>query len=125
MTKILYVDDDGDNVFMLTRRLKREGFDVIIAMNGSAGIAMAASDRPDLILMDLNLPRVDGWEATRRLKAAPETRTIPVIALSAHGMAAARERALAAGCVDYETKPVAFPALLQKIRAALAREPST
>ena len=124
MTKILYVDDDGDNIYMLSRRLKREGFEVIIAMNGREGVAMAASDRPDLILMDLNLPKVDGWEATRRLKAAPETSAIPVIALSAHAMAADRERALAAGCVDYETKPIAFPRLLQKIQAALAREPS-
>ena len=125
MPKILYVDDDGDNVYMLSRRLKGEGFDVIVAMNGKEGVAMAASERPDLILMDLNLPRLDGWEATRLLKAAPETETIPVIALSAHAMARDQERAFAAGCVDYETKPVAFPRLLRKIRAALAREPST
>ena len=124
MPKILCVDDDGDNIYLLSRRLKQEGFDVLVAMSGSAGVAMAAADRPDVILMDLDLPKVDGWEATRRLKAAPETQTIPVIALSAHGMAAARERALAAGCVDYETKPVAFPRLLQKIRAALTGEPS-
>src|SRR5574341_252507 len=107
MTKILYVDDDEDNVYTLSRRLKREGFDVIIAMNGKQGVAMAASERPDLILMDLNLPGLDGWEATRRLKAAPETKTIPVIAVSAHALAGDQERALAAGCVDYETKPVA------------------
>ena len=125
MTKILCVDDDGDNIYMLSRRLKQEGFDVIVAMTGSEGIAMAASARPDLILMDMNLPRVDGWEATRRLKAAPETQRIPVIALSAHAMARDQEAALAAGCVDYETKPVAFPRLLRKIRAALALEPST
>ena len=125
MTKILCVDDDGDNIYMLSRRLKQEGFDVIVAMTGSEGIAMAASDRPDLILMDMNLPKVDGWEATRRLKAAPETKTIPIIGLSAHGSAGAQERALAAGCVDYETKPVAFGRLLGKIRAALSQEPST
>jgi len=125
MPKILYVDDDEDNVYMLSRRLKREGFDVTIAMDGKQGVAMAASGRPDLILMDLNLPGLDGWEATRRLKAAPETKTIPVIALSVHAMARDQERALAAGCVDYETKPIAFPRLLRKIRAALAREPST
>jgi len=124
MDRILYVDDDGDNIYMLSRRLKREGFDVIVAMNGTQGMAMAASERPDLILMDLNLPRLDGWEATRRLKAAPETMTIPVIALSAHAMAGDQERALAAGCVDYETKPVAYARLLRKIQAALAREPS-
>ncbi len=125
MTKILYVDDDEDNVYMLNRRLKREGFDVIIAMDGKLGVEMTASDRPDLILMDLNLPRLDGWESIRRLKAAPETKTIPIIVLSVHAMARDRERALAAGCVEYETKPVAFPRLLRKIRAALAQEPST
>ncbi len=125
MTKILYVDDDEDNVYMLNRRLKREGFDVIIAMDGKLGVEMAASDRPDLILMDLNLPRLDGWEAIRRLKAAPETKAIPIIVLSVHAMARDRERALAAGCAEYETKPVAFPRLLRKIRAALAQEPST
>ncbi len=125
MQKILYVDDDEDNVYMLNRRLKREGFEVIAAMNGKEGVAMAASAQPDLILMDLNLPRLDGWEGIRRLKAAPETKTIPIIVLSVHAMARDQERALAAGCVDYETKPVAFPRLLRKIRAALSREPST
>ena len=125
MTKILCVDDDGDNIYMLSRRLKQEGFDVIVAMTGSEGVAMAASDRPDLILMDMNLPRVDGWEATRRLKAAPETKTIPIIGLSAHARPADQERALAAGCVDYETKPVAFQRLLRKIRAALSQESSS
>ena len=124
MPTILYVDDDEDNVYMLTRRLKREGFDVLIAMNGKQGVAMAASARPDLILMDLNLPGLDGWEVTRRLKAAPETKTIPVIALSVHTMAGAQERAFAAGCLDYETKPVAFSRLLQKIQAALTKDPS-
>jgi CheY-like chemotaxis protein len=117
------VDDDGDNIYMLSRRLKQEGFDVIVAMTGTQGVTMAASARPDLILMDMNLPKVDGWEATRRLKAAPETTGIPVIGLSAHGSAGAQERALAAGCVDYETKPVAFQRLLQKIKAAIAGEP--
>ncbi len=125
MPKILCVDDDGDNIYMLSRRLKQEGFDIIVAMTGAEGIAMAASARPDLILMDMNLPKVDGWEATRRLKAAPDTKGIPIIGLSAHGSAGAQERALAAGCVEYETKPVAFPRLLRKIKAALPGEPSS
>ena len=123
MPKILYVEDNEDNVYMLARRLKPQGFEVAVARDGEQGIAMATSEAPELILMDLGLPVLDGWEATRRLKSAPETKTIPVIALSAHAMDGDREKALAAGCDDYETKPVNLPRLLEKIRAALAKEP--
>jgi CheY-like chemotaxis protein len=119
MTKILYVEDNEDNVYMLTRRLSRKGFEIVVAGDGEQGIAMARSEAPTLILMDLSLPVLDGWEATRRLKAAPETRDIPVIALSAHAMSGDRERALEAGCDDYDTKPVDLPRLLGKIEALL------
>ncbi len=122
MPKILYVEDNEDNVYMLTRRLKPQGFEVAVARDGEQGITMATSEAPDLILMDLGLPVLDGWEATRRLKSAQETKAIPVIALSAHAMDGDRERALAAGCDDYDTKPVNLPRLLEKIRAALAKE---
>jgi len=121
MTKILYVEDNEDNVYMLRRRLERAGFEVLIAADGEQGMAMAVSERPDLILMDLSLPVLDGWEATRRLKAAQETRAIPIIALYAHARTGDRDRAMAAGCDDYDTKPVDLPRLLQKIRAILAR----
>ncbi len=119
MTKILYVEDNDDNVYMLRGRLTRAGFAVMVAPDGERGVAMAASESPDLIVMDLSLPGLDGWEATRRLKGAPETSAIPVIALSAHAMAGDRARALAAGCDDFDTKPVDFPRLLEKIRALL------
>jgi CheY-like chemotaxis protein len=115
--KILYVEDNDDNVFMLRSRLTRAGFAVVVANDGAAGVAMAASERPDVILMDLSLPVLDGWEATRRIKAASETRHIPVIALSAHAMSGDREKALAAGCDDFDTKPVELQRLLGKIRA--------
>jgi two-component system cell cycle response regulator DivK len=121
MTKILYVEDNDDNVYMLRGRLTRVGFSVVVAPDGEQGVAMAASEAPDLILMDLSLPGLDGWEATRRLKVAPDTRAIPVIALSAHAMEGDRAKALAAGCDDYDTKPVDFPRLLEKIRALLAK----
>ena len=121
MTKILYVEDNDDNVYMLRSRLTRAGFSVVVAPDGEQGVAMAASEAPDLIVMDLSLPGLDGWEATRRLKAAPGTRAIPVIALSAHAMEGDRARALAAGCDDYDTKPVEFARLLDKIRALLTR----
>jgi len=121
--KILYVEDNEDNIYMLTRRLKQQGFEVVVAGDGAEGLAMAASQTPDLIVMDLGLPTLDGWEATRRLKAAPETKRIPVIALSAHAMEGDREKALAAGCDDYDTKPVNFPRLLEKIQTILAKEP--
>jgi two-component system, cell cycle response regulator DivK len=125
MTKILYVEDNDDNVYMLRGRLVRAGFAVAVATDGEQGVAMAISEAPDLILMDLSLPVLDGWEATRRLKGAPETRRIRVIALSAHAMAGDREKAVAAGCDDYDTKPVDFPRLLGKIRALLAEMPQS
>ncbi len=121
MTKILYVEDNEDNVYMLHGRLTRAGFTVVVAPDGEQGVALAASEAPDLILMDLSLPVLDGWEATRRLKVASQTRAIPVIALSAHAMEGDRARALAAGCDDYETKPIDFPRLLEKIRALLTK----
>jgi CheY-like chemotaxis protein len=115
--KILYVEDNEDNIYMLEKRLKRAGYAVVIARDGTSGIALAQSESPDIILMDLLLPGLDGWEATRLLKAAAGTRHIPVIALSANAMSGDRERALAAGCDDYETKPVELPRLIEKIRA--------
>ncbi|HWC03674.1 MAG TPA: response regulator [Methylomirabilota bacterium] len=121
MTKILYVEDNDDNVYMLRSRLTRAGFTVVVAEDGEQGVAMAAAEAPALILMDLSLPVLDGWEATRRLKAAAETGAIPVIALSAHAMEGERARALAAGCDDFDTKPVDFPRLLDKIRSLLAK----
>jgi CheY-like chemotaxis protein len=123
MTKILYVEDNDDNVYMLRGRLTRAGFAVAVATDGEQGVAMAASEAPDLILMDLSLPVLDGWEATRRLKEAPATRPIPIIALSAHAMEGDRAKAIAAGCDDYDTKPVDLPRLLEKIRTLLAKEP--
>jgi CheY-like chemotaxis protein len=114
--KILYVEDNDDNIYMLKNRLSRAGFTVIIAPNGEQGIAMATSEQPDLILMDLTLPGIDGKEATRRIKADPATKRIPVIALTANAMTGDREEALAAGCDDYDTKPVDMPRLLGKIR---------
>jgi len=122
MTKILYVEDNDDNVYMLRGRLTRAGFEVAVATDGEQGVAMA-SEAPDLILMDLSLPVLDGWEATRRLKGAAATRPIPIIALSAHAMEGDRAKAIAAGCDDYDTKPVDFPRLLGKIRALLAKKP--
>jgi CheY-like chemotaxis protein len=119
MTEILYVEDNEDNVYMLKRRLERAGFQVVVAADGEQGVALARERRPDLILMDLSLPVLDGWEATRRLKGSEETRTIPIIALSAHAMPGDREKALEAGCDDYDAKPVNLPSLLAKIRALL------
>jgi CheY-like chemotaxis protein len=121
VTKILYVEDNDDNVYMLRSRLTRAGFTVVVAGDGEQGVAMATSEAPALILMDLSLPVLDGWEATRRLKAQAKTGSIPVIALSAHAMEGERARALAAGCDDFDTKPVDFPRLLDKIRALLAK----
>jgi two-component system cell cycle response regulator DivK len=123
MTKILYVEDNDDNVYMLSGRLTRAGFEVAVATDGEQGVAMAASEAPDLILMDLSLPVLDGWEATRRLKGAPATQPIPIIALSAHAMEGDRAKAIAAGCDDYDTKPVDLARLLEKIRTLLAKEP--
>jgi two-component system cell cycle response regulator DivK len=115
--KVLYVEDNDDNIFVIKSRLSRAGFTVIIATDGAQGVAMAASEQPDLILMDLSLPILDGWEATRRIKATPETKHIPVIAITAHAMTGDREKAMAAGCDDFDTKPVELPRLLGKIRA--------
>jgi CheY-like chemotaxis protein len=114
--RILYVEDNDDNVYMLKNRLARAGFTVLIATGGTQGVAMAASEQPDLILMDLTLPDIDGWEATRRLKADPTTKHIPVVALTANAMEGDREKALAAGCDDFDTKPIELPRLLGKIR---------
>ncbi|MDP2793551.1 MAG: response regulator [Sulfurisoma sp.] len=119
MKKILLVEDNEMNRDMLSRRLERKGFQVINAMDGEQAVSVASSARPDLILMDMNMPVLDGWEATRRIKANPETAAIPVIALTAHAMTGDREKALAAGCDEYDTKPVEFPRLLDKITSLL------
>lgn len=119
MAKILYVEDNEDNIYMLTSRLGRRGHQMLIARDGQEGIDMAQREKPALIIMDLSLPVIDGWESARRLKAAPETRHIPIIALSAHAMSGDRDRALAAGCDDYDTKPVELARLLLKIGAVL------
>ncbi len=119
MSKILYVEDNEDNVFMLASRLRRKGFEVVIARDGAEGINVAHAENPDLILMDLSLPVLDGWEATRRLKASPETQAIPIIVLTAHAMAGDREKAVAAGADEYDTKPVRLPGLLAKIESFL------
>ena len=121
MTKVLYVEDNDDNVYMLKMRLELlDNFEVVVAENGEKGCAMALSERPDIILMDLEMPVVDGWEATRRLKADPQTRDIPVIALSAHALAGSREKALAVGCDEFDTKPVEFDRLAATMRRLLA-----
>ena len=125
MARILYVEDDDNNLHLLQRRLTRAGFEVTVAMDGLEGVAAAISAPPDLIVMDLNLPTIDGWEATRRLKSRPETKQIPIIALSAYGMEEHRRKALSVGCDDFEPKPVNFEALLEKIRAILARPRSS
>jgi len=119
MSKILLVEDNEMNRDMLSRRLNRKGFEVVIAVDGQAGVDMAASDSPDLILMDLSLPVIDGWEATRRIKANSATQGIPVIALTAHAMAGDEQKALEAGCDDYDTKPVNLNRLLEKIEKFL------
>lgn len=119
MSKILYVEDNEDNVFMLITRLRRKGFEVVVARDGAEGINIAHTEHPDLILMDLSLPVLDGWEATRRLKASPETKSIPIIVLTAHAMAGDREKAVAAGADEYDTKPVRLPELLAKIEGFL------
>ena len=117
--KILYVEDNDDNIYMLQRRLTRAGYTVMIARDGAQGVALATAEQPDLVLMDMGLPVLDGWEATRRIKAAAQTRGIPVIALTANAMTGDREKALAAGCDDFDTKPVEIARLLAKIEALL------
>ncbi len=124
MTKILLVEDNQMNRDMLSRRLARKGYEVVVAIDGQQGVEMARSETPDLILMDMSLPVLDGWEATRQLKGAPETQAIPVIALTAHAMAGDREKAVEAGCNDYDTKPIELPRLLEKIEALLVRASS-
>ena len=121
MSKILLVEDNEMNRDMLSRRLLRNGYEVVLAVDGGEGVAMARAESPDLILMDMSLPVLDGWEATRQLKAEPGTREIPVIALTAHAMAGDRQKALSAGCDDFDTKPVELPRLLTKIQALLQR----
>jgi CheY-like chemotaxis protein len=121
MTKILLVEDNEMNRDMLSRRLIRKGFEVIMAIDGEQALALAQSELPDLILMDMSLPVIDGWEATRRVKAAEATSNIPIIALTAHAMSGDREKTLNAGCDDYDTKPIEMPRLLEKIDALLRR----
>lgn len=116
MSKILLVEDNEMNRDMLSRRLKRRGYEVMIAVNGSEGVAMATSEIPDLILMDMSLPVMDGWEATKNIKASPVTKSIPIIALTAHAMSGDREKALQAGCDDYDTKPIELARLIEKIK---------
>jgi CheY-like chemotaxis protein len=125
MTKSLYVEDNDDNVFVLKSRLTRKGYTVLIASDGAEGVSMAASEQPEVILMDLSLPVLDGWEATRRIKASTATRHIPVIALTAHAMTGDREKAFEAGCDDYDTKPVEIDRLIGKIQACSRKGVST
>jgi CheY-like chemotaxis protein len=119
MPKILLVEDNEMNRDMLSRRLARRGYEVVVAVDGEAGVRMAQSESPAIILMDMSLPGLDGWDATRQIKADPATRAVPVIALTAHAMAGDREKSLAAGCDDFDTKPVDFERLLAKIQALL------
>ena len=121
MTKLLYVEDNDDNVFMLKMRLELLGdFEVLAAEDGEKGCEMAAAERPDIILMDLEMPVVDGWEATRRLRGNPQTRDIPIIALSAHALAGERDKAIATGCQEFDTKPIEFDRLVATVRRVLA-----
>jgi len=122
MPKILLVEDNEMNRDMLSRRLLKKGFEMVIAVDGEQAVDLARSEAPDLILMDISLPGLDGWEATRLLKTMPETRSIPIIALTAHAMAGDREKSLAAGCNDYDTKPIDFRRLLEKIQGFLCKE---
>jgi two-component system cell cycle response regulator DivK len=120
MAKILLVEDNDMNRDMLSRRLKRKGYQVLVAVDGAQAVSMAESETPALILMDMSLPVLDGWEATRRIKASPQTQSIPVIALTAHAMAGDEQKAREAGCDDYDTKPIELPRLLAKIEAFLS-----
>jgi two-component system cell cycle response regulator DivK len=124
MATILYIDDTENNRILVSRRLERKGYDVLTAVSAEEGLALAKQKAPDLILMDMGMPDVDGWTATRQLKADPRLGTIPVIALTAHAMQGDREKALDAGCDDYETKPFDFPRLFEKIEARLAARKS-
>lgn len=124
MTKVLLVEDNELNRDMLSRRLTRRGFEIVIAEDGIQGVQQASDADPEIILLDMSLPGLDGWEVARRLKADPATSAIPIIALTAHAMAGDRERALQAGCDDYDTKPIELPRLLEKIESLLATKPS-
>ncbi len=124
MPKILLVEDNEMNRDMLSRRLQRRGYEVVMATDGEQAITMAQAESPALILMDMSLPTLDGWEATRRIKAAEQTKTIPLIALTAHAMAGDREKSMEAGCDDYDTKPIEFSRLLEKIETLLNRKPA-
>jgi CheY-like chemotaxis protein len=123
MAKILLVEDNEMNRDMLSRRLERRGYEVVIAVDGQQGVDLAQSSAPDLILMDMSLPVIDGWEATRQLKAMDRMKAVPIIALTAHAMSGDREKALDAGCNDYDTKPIELPRLLGKIEALLGSKP--
>lgn len=125
MPKILLVEDNEMNRDMLSRRLVRKGYEVLIAVDGAEGVEMSVSKEPDLILMDMSLPVLDGWQATTQIKANPETEEIPVIAITANAMAGDREKCLAAGCDDYDTKPIEFPRLLDKIQKLLSKRATT
>jgi CheY-like chemotaxis protein len=124
MSKVLLVEDNEASRDGLSRHLRRKGYEVLLAVDGRQGVEVARSEAPDLILMDMSLPVLDGWEATRQLRAGDLTRGIPVIALTAHAMAGDRERALEAGCDDYDTKPIEFPRLLRKIESLLVKKAS-
>jgi two-component system, cell cycle response regulator DivK len=122
MPKVLIVEDDEMNRESLSRLLKRRGFEIVIGVDGQEGIDLAQSEMPDIILMDMSLPVIDGWEATRQLKASPATRAVPVIALTAHAMSSDRDKALAAGCDDFDTKPIELDRLLPKIHALIEKQ---
>jgi two-component system cell cycle response regulator DivK len=122
MPRILVVEDNEMNRDMLSRRLARKKYEVLVAVDGGEGVVMARSEAPDLILMDMSLPVVDGWEATRQIKASPETKAIPIIALTAHAMSGDREKAMEAGCDDYDTKPIELPRLLAKVENLLGKQ---
>ncbi|MBV8781137.1 MAG: response regulator [Phycisphaerae bacterium] len=124
MPRILIIEDNEENRDSLSRRLQRRGFEVLLAADGVAGVAAAKADKPDLILMDMNMPELDGWEATRQIKADPAIADVAVIALTAHAMTGDRERAIEAGCAEYHTKPVEFPKLLAQIEAVLQKRPT-
>jgi CheY-like chemotaxis protein len=124
MPKILLVEDNEMNRDMLSRRLVRKGYDIVVAVDGKQGVDMAVEGGYDLILMDMSLPEIDGWEATRQVRAHPKGQSVPIIALTAHAMAGDREKALAAGCNDYDTKPIELPRLLEKIESLLKGSPA-
>lgn len=124
MPRILIVEDNEENRDSLSRRLQRRGFEVLTAVDGKAGVAAAKAEKPDLVLMDMNMPELDGWQATRQIKAEPGLELLPVIALTAHAMLGDRERAIEAGCVDYHTKPIEFPKLIAQIEELLKVKPA-